>query len=911
MTSRASRVSLPAKVSGGLEDEIQVVVDQDKLAQQNLTIQEVANRLRAENVNLAGGRLEQGLRRFLVRTINEFDSVDAFANAIIATRAGRSVYLKDIADVSRGFKDREAITRFNGQEVIEIALYKEGDSNTVLVAGNVQRRLDSILASRGDNPSSEQLPSGTELTIIADQSGFIRAAVDQVTSSAMWGGLLAIIVLYGFLRNGRATLIIGLTIPISVIGTFALMHLSELSLNIMSLGGIALAIGLLVDNAIVVLENIVDKQEQGLDPVSAAEQGTSEMAGAVTAATLTTIAVFFPMVFVTGIAGELFRDQSLTVTYALVFSLFLALLLIPMMASSGGRAGTLEQAGVTAPRSIFGRVIRRLVLGGRWIAGQLVRLFRLIGLVFVLVFGGLNRVIAALYRPLLDWALRNRLVVCGAALAIFAGTMSLVPRLGTELIPQLSQGEFSINLRLAPGTPLAETDTIVERAFAATRSISAIDRTFSVTGTGNRLDANPVDAGEHTGVLTVQMAAGSTREDEQAVMARIRRSLDDIPGLAYDFERPALLSLSTPLEIVYRGYDLEALKQHADAMALRLSDDPQFTDVRTSVEGGNPEIQILFDQERAAALGLVVRDIADSVVNNVRGNVATRYSWRDKKIDVTVRSVETRDSSIEEVRSLIVNPDSQRPVQLSDVAEIRLATGPSEIRRLDQERVAIVSASLAYGDLGTTSDALFAELASTPLTPGISYEILGQSEEMKESLSSMQFTLILAVFLVYLVMASQFESLLHPFVILFTIPLALVGAVLGLYLTGTTINVVAFIGIIMLAGIVVNNAIVLVDTINQLRRGGAAKDDAIRDAAKSRLRPILMTTLTTALGLLPMALGLGEGAEVRTPMAITVIGGLITSTFLTLLVIPVVYSLVDRERTTRPSNNAALRPSLT
>ncbi len=878
-----------AKVSGGLEDEIQVQVDQQKLAQLNLSIGEVAERLRAENINLAGGRLEQGLRRYLVRTVNEFDSVEAFANAIIANRGGQPVYLKDVADVARGFKEREAITRLNGREVIELALYKEGDANTVLIAGNIERRLVN---------TREDLPEGTSLTVLADQSEFIRAAVNQVKSAAMWGGLLAVIVLYGFLRDARATLIIGLTIPVSVIGTFALMHLSNLSLNIMSLGGIALAIGLLVDNAIVVLENIVGKREQGLPLVQAAQEGTSEVFGAVFAATLTTIAVFFPMVFVTGVAGELFRDQSLTVTYALIFSLLLAVLLIPMLATTGARKGFSEQAQ-SQQLGFLARIYTSIARLIRTLGGGVARVAKFVTTPLVWLFDGLYRAIARVYAPLLSWALGQRAIVCVASLVLFVATMSLIPRLGTELIPQLSQSEFSINLRLAPGTPLARTDEVVRRAFESSQQLDDIERTFSVSGTGNRLDANPVDAGEHTGVLNVKMKAGSTRDEEERVMNTIRADLDRIPGLSYDFERPALLSLSTPLEVVFRGYDLGALKAHAETLLAELDDDPQFTDLRSSVEGGNPEIQIQFDQERAATLGLRVRDIADSVVSNVRGNIATRYSWRDKKIDVTVRSVETGDASIDDVRELIVNPGSQRPVKLSDVATIILATGPSEIRRYDQDRVAVVSASLAYGDLGSAAAAMRDRLREMSLSSGVTAEVLGQSEDMQESLASMQFTLILAVFLVYLVMASQFESLVHPFVILFTIPLALVGAVLALFVTGTTINVVAFIGIIMLAGIVVNNAIVLIDTINQMRRRGEEKIDAIRAAAKSRLRPILMTTLTTALGLLPMALGFGEGAEVRTPMAITVIGGLLTSTLLTLIVIPVVYSLLDRKPMTR------------
>jgi HAE1 family hydrophobic/amphiphilic exporter-1 len=356
------------------------------------------------------------------------------------------------------------------------------------------------------------------------------------------------------------------------------------------------------------------------------------------------------------------------------------------------------------------------------------------------------------------------------------------------------------------------------------------------------------------------------------------------------------MSFSSPLQIEISGYDLLELASVNQKILLAMSSSDRFTDIKTTIEQGNPEIQIVFDQERAAKLGLAVRDIADRVVANVRGELATRYTWRDKKIDVLVRSVNTQDASIEEIRQLIVNPASERPVTLEAVAAVGVARGPSEVRRVAQERVALITANVAYGDLGTAAAEVRAIIARTPMPSGVAAIVSGQNEEMQASFQSMQFALILAVFLVYLVMASQFESLIHPFVILFTIPLALVGAVLALFLTGTTVNVVAFIGVIMLAGIVVNNAILLVNKINQLRADGIERSRAILEAGRARLRPILMTTLTTVLGLLPMAIGIGEGAEVRTPMAITVIGGLSVSTLLTLVVIPVVYSLLDRKK---------------
>ena len=874
------------KVSGGLEDEIQIRVDQQKLSQLGLSIEQIASRIRAENVNLSGGRLEEGNQRFLVRTLNEFQTVDEFRDAIVAYVAERPVYLRDVATVERGYKEREAITRVKGRESVELAVYKEGDANTVQVARRIQQRVERI---------RESLPDNIELIEIYDQSTFISSAVNDVRTAAVLGGLIAIFVLYGFLRDSRATTIVGIAIPVSVIGTFLLMYTNDISLNIMSLGGIALAVGMLVDNSIVVLENIVRKKEQGESVVEAARNGTTEVGSAVVAATLTTIAVFFPMVFISGIAGQLFRDQALTVTFALLFSLLVALTLIPMLSSLGARS-RYDDGGDGKPAGWFTRSVAFVV-----------RIFGFIFLVIRKVFWALlwlpswvlqrlYGAIAAVYPGLLRWSLGHRWIVVGLAVLIFAGTMSLLPRLGTELIPQFSQGEFSVDLRLPPGAPLNETDRAIQATQRAAAAIDDVALNYSVAGTGNRLDANPVDAGDNTGTLSIKLQDGSGREAENRTMDAMREELARLPGVQYEFSRPSLLSFSSPLQIEISGFDLEALARVSQQVIEGMSASERFTDIKTTVERGNPEIQIIFDQERAAKLGLAVRDIANRVVANVRGELATRYTWRDKKIDVLVRSVDTRQSSIEEVRSLIVNPMSDRPVTLDAVADVVVSEGPAEIRRVAQERVAIITANVAFGDLGAAAAEAGAIVGRIPMPNGVTAMVSGQSDEMRESFESMQFALALAVFLVYLVMASQFESLIHPFVILFTIPLALVGAVLALFITGTTINIVALIGVIMLAGIVVNNAIVLVDLINQLRAQGKDRFEAIMEAGTARLRPILMTSLTTALGLLPMALGFGEGSEVRTPMAITVIGGLVVSTMLTLLVIPVVYSLMDRKR---------------
>jgi HAE1 family hydrophobic/amphiphilic exporter-1 len=874
------------KVSGGLEDEIQIRVDQQKLSQLGISINEVADRIRAENVNLSGGRLEEGNQRFLVRTLNEYQSVDEFRDAIIAYVAGRPVYLRDVATVERGYKEREAITRVRGKESVELAVYKEGDANTVQVARRIEQRLAAMRRT---------LPDNIELVKIYDQSTFISSAVNNVRTAAILGGLIAIFVLYGFLRDSRATTIVGIAIPVSVIGTFLLMYTNDISLNIMSLGGIALAVGMLVDNSIVVLENIVRKKEQGEGVVEAAQNGTAEVGSAVFAATLTTIAVFFPMVFISGIAGQLFRDQALTVTFALLFSLIVALTLIPMLASLGARS-RYDDGGDGEPPGRFTRMIAFVVRMFGIVFSYIGKLFRLVLWPPTWVLQRLYRSAAAVYPGLLRWSLANRWTVVAAAVAIFLGTMLLIPRLGTELIPQFSQGEFAVDLRLSPGAPLDETDAAIQMARRAASGIEAVELDYSVAGTGNRLDANPIDAGDNSGTLSIKLAAGAGRSAENETMDAMRNELARLPGVQFEFSRPALLSFASPLQIEIAGYDLDSLARISDVVVQRMSASDRFSDIRTTIERGNPEIQIVFDQERAAKLGLAVRDIADRVVASVRGELATRYTWHDKKIDVLVRSVDTRESSIEEIKGLIVNPSSDRPVTLDAVANVKVSLGPSEIRRVAQQRVAVITANLSYGDLGAAAAEAGAIVGSIAMPNGIVAIVSGQSEEMQESFDSMRFALILAIFLVYLVMASKFESLVHPFVILFTIPLALVGAVLALFITGTTISIVALIGVIMLAGIVVNNAIVLVDLINQLRAQGAERTDAIMEAGRTRLRPILMTSLTTALGLLPMAMGIGEGSEVRTPMAITVIGGLVVSTLLTLVVIPVVYSLMDRKR---------------
>jgi HAE1 family hydrophobic/amphiphilic exporter-1 len=887
------------RISGGLEDEVQIFIDQMKVAQLKLSIGTISDILRAENVNLSGGRLEEGTHQFLVRTLNQFKSIDEIGNVIVAQKNGAPIYLRDIAAVRHGFKERQAVTRMRGTEAVEIAIYKEGDANTVSVAREVDKRLNRI---RGI------LPSGLKMVKVYDQSTFIQQAVNEVINAAIIGGLLAVFILYFFLRKFWATLIISLSIPVSVIATFNLMYGADLSLNIMSLGGIALGIGMLLDNSIVVLENISRHRDQGKNVLSAVSDGAGEVGTAVTASTLTTIAVFFPLVFVKGIAGQLFRDQALTITFALMVSLLVALTLIPMMASLEGRKREIiKPLEIRRPRAGIRKLLRNIrmfifttipVYGFKLVFGLsriLSRVFLFLLKPFLNTFSKGYATVEKRYLPFLRWALGHRGIVLVVAAGFFLITLLLIPKLGIELIPQLSQGEFRIEFRLPPGTPLERTDQTIVAIQRSVNEIDNVKMTFSVTGSGNRFDTNPEHGGENWGELNVAMVPGSSRMNEEQAMTEIREDLETLPGVQYKFYRPTLFTFKTPIEIEIAGYDLKKLKVVSDEIVRQMRSIERFADVKSSMEKGHPEIQIHFDRERASAIGLNVYEIADRVVKKVRGEVATRYAWHDRKIDVLVRVSEEDRASIKDIHDLIINPESERPVPLDAVANILVGTGPDEIRRVDQERVALVSANLTYGDLGTAARELTGIINNMDIPEDIAASVSGQNEEMEVSFRSLQFALLLAVFLVYLVMASQFESFLHPFVIIFTIPLAFIGAVFALWITGSKISVVVFIGSILLAGIVVNNAIVLIDLVNQLRSKGMEKMKAIIEGSCSRLRPIIMTMLTTTLALLPLAIGLGEGAEVRAPMAITVIGGLTVSTLLTLIVIPVVYSLIDRK----------------
>ncbi len=900
-------------VSGGLEEEIQVELDERRLANLGLTAAQVRSRLAAENVNLTGGRLREGQTEYLVRTINEFLRPEDMQPIVIHRVGGTIIRLEDVARVYTGHKEREIITRINGQESVEVAVYKEGGTNTVTVSDAVHASLDQLRAEL------KRIDPSLSLEVITDQAHYIRLSVREVLQTAFYGGILAILVLFFFLRSVKKTLIISLSIPVSVVATFFLMYVAGISLNIMSLGGLTLGVGLLVDNAIVVLEAVQRKREEGLDEVEAARVGTTEVGKAITASTLTTICVFVPIVFVEGIAAQLFRDQALTVAFSLMVSLVVALTLIPMLASRELRLG-IEDDVEPSPQPFA--PFAWLATGVFWVSSRLLSLLRAVVL-------GVSRLLGMMLRPFLDlfdrglalttdryentiaWVLRRPLVTLAVTLALFAASLGLYRQLGNELIPELIQGEFFLNLEMPPGTRLEVTERRLEALESSAARLDAVDTVYTIVGTSNEQGGSARENRENLGQITVTLLPPVSREREEAHMDVLRERLaqdnrvldrgvsadatdDNRPILAARFGRPSYFSFKTAIEVEIRGFNVELLERLAVEATRRMRAIPGLADVKSSTEGGYPELQIHLDRDRMAAFGFTVADIADRIRTKVQGDIATDITRVDRTVDIRMRVDERYRDSAVDLANLNIASAGRTAIPLTTVAEVEEREGPAEIRRADGSRMALITANLDGRDLGSVSDDIRAALFSMAWPEGYDWRLGGQEQEMETSFGSMRLAILLAVFMVYLVMASQFESLIHPFVILFSVPFAVIGVLVTMWLFGVTVSVVSLIGFILLAGIVVNDAIVLVDYANQLRRQGMAKLDALKRAGRVRLRPILMTSATTVFGLLPMAIGLGEGAELRTPMALTVIGGMVTSTLLTLLVVPAVYSLLDR-----------------
>lgn len=894
-----------AKVLGGLEEEIEVELDEKKLASYAIPITLVSNRLLQDNINQSGGKLRDRGSEFLLRTENEFTDMDDIGKTIVTQVDGRKVVLSDIADITRGHREREIITRINGEEAVEIAIYKEGDANAVEVADRIHWMVGQL---------QSQMPEGVKLDVLFDQSRFIKTSINEVLSNAIIGALLAIIVLYLFLRDMRSTLIIGLSIPISILVTFVLMRQLGVSLNLMSLGGLALGVGMLVDNSIVVLESISRYKEQGLDRKEATSKGASDVGRAVTASTLTSVAVFLPIVFVEGIAGQVFRDQALTVSISLLASLMVALMLIPMISALQGRPPV-------DPVRIFGasdetpkrhRKLTRVMIEVWHFLTQTAPIFllRLLGR----IWGGLQgatravarpglglftRMFAAVerrYEPTLAWTLDHRGRFLLAMVCLFAVSVWGAQFLGAELIPQFSQGEFSFNVRTPEGSTLENTDRKLREMEETVAVVPGVARYFTTVGTASRTGSNTKSKDKNIGQLNVVLEKKGDRREEARVIEALRDRFARIDGLDYKFARPMYFTMQTPVEVEIYTYNLETLKRMADRFERELNKVAGIKDVKSTMELGNPEVNVVFDRDRLAAYQLSLDEVSNRMKTKIQGEVPTKFKERELQVDIRVRTSAWQAQNIGELNSIVVGEREGMPIALGTVADVGVGTGLSQITRISQQRAAVVSGNLSGRDLASVSSDIRRVIDGMALPAGVTVDLGGQNQELSRSFKSLVFALVLAVFLVYLVMAAQFESFVHPFIILFTVPLGAIGVVWMLLATRQSLSVVVFIGAIMLAGIVVNNGIVLIDYINQLRRNGVEKMQALKEAGRVRLRPIVMTTLTTVLGLLPMALGIGEGAEIRTPMALTVIGGLLGATILTLLLIPTLYSLVDRKR---------------
>ncbi len=904
-----------AKVRGGLDAEIVVEADEDRLAALGLTLADLALALRQENINQPGGTLRDFNAIYLVRTMHEFEDLEQIRRTVVRETPTGRVRVEDVATVFRGHRDRDEITRLGGHEVVEIDLYRQGLANTVAVAGAVREALAEI---------RREMPPDIRIVPLTDLSSYISAAIQMVWSAAWLGGVLAIFVLYFFLRDLRATAIIALTIPVSVVATFLFMQRADVTLNIMSLGGLALGIGMLVDNSIVVLEAIDRRRNEGLSRAQAAIRGGSEVAGAVTAATLTTVAVFFPIVFVQGVAGQLFRDQAITVCLSLATSLVVSLTLIPALSGFTPRKGFESATGLARRRlegaetppwtfRLAGFELAPIGDGRSWKSRATTALafpVRLLALLAVVVIGalwwGFSRVfnvaasppsrlldrLGQAYPGALGRALERRWLVLAVSVAVFAASVAAIPTLGTDLVPNLAQGEFAFQLRMPEGTTLESTAETVARIEEMVIGDPMLESVFSMVGSLPSAASGRRTLGENLSQINFKMAADTGAGDEAVAVRRARAAIARFPRAEAELVRPAVLSVQAPIAVQIFSDNLLELDRAADQVRRAIAELPEVRDVATTSEPGSPEILVELDREKAAALGVSAEEIGAALRSKIRGDVVGEFREGEERIDIRLRAAERFRALASGVEALRVFLPGGTAVPVSAMAEVINARGPAAIYRYSGARMAEVTALPATRDLGGALAAVRETVAGLELPRGARTELAGQNEEMEVSFRSLWLALALATFLVYVVMASQFESLIHPFVILMAVPLGVVGVVAALLLTRNSVSVLVLIGAIMLAGIVVNNAIVLVDAVNRRRRDGAGLEDALVGAGRERLRPILMTTATTVLALLPMALGLGAGDELRAPLAITVIGGLTVATVLTLLVIPCLYKVI-------------------
>ncbi|RTZ90235.1 MAG: hypothetical protein DSY81_08260 [Bacillota bacterium] len=858
-----------ARVVGGAEDEVLVDLDSRRLDVLSLSVEEVAQRIAQENVNRSGGEIRDQQTAYRLRTVREFESIEDIENVIVRHGNAGTLRVRDIGSVAIVPKDDEILVRVNGRPAVQIDIYKEGDANSVSVAKGVRDRLGPIEQDRS--------LKGCHIEVLYDQAQFIEDSIASVKSTAMVGAMLAALVLFLFLRNLLSTLTIALSIPISVAVTFLMMELTDVSINVLSLGGLALGIGMLVDNSVVVLESIQRLKDEGVETRKAVTQGTGQVMGGIIASTLTTIAVFLPLIFVQGIGGEIFRDQALTVTYSLLASLFVAVTVIPTIIANG-----------SSPSE-----------------GKLARIFRGIEKILSPISNVFNLAMTHaqnLYARVLDHVLAVSWVPPVMALVLCAAVLPRAADLGSELVPDLFQGQFYFDIELTEGTPLEETDRKVASLEIAIDRLRdeglPIAMSTSIVGDAPVLgEVKSGDRREHIARIGVTLDPEATRADEALVIDRIIDEFDKVPDCPYSLGRPSLFTFRAPIEVEVFDDDLDTLRASARNIEDRLKLVPGLLDVQAQVADQVPEVHVRLDPVRISAYGLSLEQIANGLRAKGIGEVATQYRFAEKPIDIRVRLRGALEKTIKdaEMESVTVAGDNfVAPLRVASLGRLEQALGPVEIRRVGGERSVMVTARTDGIDLGTATRRAEQVLQSRGLPPTSSARMSGQNQEMKESLEGLLQALALAVFIVYLVLASTFESLKLPFIVILTVPLGICGAIFAMFFTGIPLGVLSMIGVILLCGIVVNNGIIYVARIQQLKNQNLDATTAVRTAGIERLRPILITSATTILGLLPLALGIGPGAELRKPLAITVVWGLAAATMMTLVVIPAGYRLLDR-----------------
>jgi HAE1 family hydrophobic/amphiphilic exporter-1 len=832
---------------GGVYREVRIDLIRERLASSQVTAQDVITAINRENSNLPGGIVKDGLSDLYVRTLGEFSDIDQISNTIITVRNGAPIRVQDIATVTFDYQDMNRLSEVNDLPMIRFGIRKQSGSNTVEVAARIQTEVERLNMMRDD----------VDLIVIRDQSEFIQASIDNVRNSAVWGGILAIIVLFAFLRNGSTTLIIGISIPISIIATFALLYFNGLTLNQMSFGGLALGVGLIVDNAIVVLENIVRKRQLGSQKKESAREGTLEVTGAIIASTLTTSVIFLPVVFMNTVTGVMFQELALVVVFALVCSLFVALTLVPMLSSQFLSIKKLEED--PAKRSRYQRMFDKMDAG---------------------------------YGKIVEKVLTKKSIVFAVT-----GTLLILSYIGLqdipmELTPQTESDEIRIQMNMDSGTNITIINQYLNELDVLVKEIAPMEEVLFYS------------KDIRNGRAEIELAL--TPPDQRSILSsdiadEMRQKLDGaIPGARINVRAQSGLWIlrrifgsgdDEALRIQVRGYNLATASDIAQDIANRIQVLPGIEDVRVGEREGRPEQRVNLDRERIAQLGISARDVASAIQTNVGGSRAGYYRVDGEEIPITVRlRPQDRLSSLD-IDNVSVRAADGTIVPVSALVNTTMARGPNNINRENGQRITNITANLQKGvPLGQAVEQINAELAGYVLPEGFSIYFGGEYEEQQKASRDFNLAIIMALILIYMVMAAQFERFLDPLIVMFSVPLALIGIVPTLLLTGTTLNLQSLMGIVMLIGIVVNNAILLVDYINLMRRDhGMDLIPSVIEAGKLRLRPILMTTTTTVLGLLPLSFGVGTGGEIQASLARVVIGGLTASTLITLVFIPVVY----------------------